>query len=395
MAEVTAVNALKTIVDQIDDRLSSEYCKGKRIIWFGFTVYIDIIQKALISRNKRIHFVIDNDPNKWGWILQDELVIFPPKQILSGFGEDAVVLVSSRHKEKMKEQLKEEYGYDDKQIIVLLSQEESEQLAHDALRKELAGLTVIEHRELQLVELDILKAFREFCDRNQLRYFLAGGTLLGAVRHRGFIPWDDDMDVYLPYEDYVKFFELYPSGGRYDAVDWKRSDGYCLPYGKLVDTFTILEHGGYPVCWLQGVSIDIFPISGYPKEEKDILRKIDGNRGLDARWYWYYNAKGVINTPLEDIRAEILTLKYNQSFYCSPNIGASHILHKDGKEKPQWTSPYEAFAERVFLEFEGDIFAAPVGYDEHLKTRYGDYMEIPSEEEQIMHSFPAYWRYRK
>ena len=85
------------------------------------------------------------------------------------------------------------------------SQQKSSEMADGILLEKTAGLKKIELREKQLVILEILKVFRDFCQAHRLRYFLAGGTLLGAVRHKGFIPWDEDADVYLPYCDYLRF----------------------------------------------------------------------------------------------------------------------------------------------------------------------------------------------
>ena len=123
----------------------------------------------------------------------------------------------------------------------------------------------MELQELQQIEFEILKSFRDFCDKNGLRYYLCGGTLIGAIRHKGFIPWDDDIDVMMPRPDYMKFIELNKAGWL-DNI--RRLDHYLLNQNalgsilRLVDTRTEVdflenlnnhEYG----CWM-----DVYPIDG-------------------------------------------------------------------------------------------------------------------------------------
>ena len=99
----------------------------------------------------------------------------------------------------------------------------------------------ITSEEMKSIELNILKDVADFCDRNQLRYFLCGGTLLGAVRHHGFIPWDDDMDIAMPREDYKKFLMTYNQGkSKYRASAIENNPNWHMPFGRVEDLSTIL-----------------------------------------------------------------------------------------------------------------------------------------------------------
>jgi len=386
MAQVTTVNALQFIVDKAMDALSDVDVNKTKVVWFGHNVYIDIIQKALISRGKRIHYVIDNNVDKWGMILENDLVVFPVNQITNK--ENAVFLISSRFEQEMRQQLSA-LGVRELQIITLPSREESDAMALDFLLKKTDGFKKMELRELQLIILDILKVIRDFCDANRLRYFLAGGTLLGAARHKGFIPWDDDADVYLPYEDYLKFIDIFPIGGRYEVVEWKRNSERIICHGKLVDNSTILLRNGYPVKWLQGISTCIIPLCGYPADEKAFAQKKHTNEMLDLKWYWYQNAKNVILSELQDLRYDIYELKYNMPFDGSPIISKAHSMFK-----PMWHVPYWVFAKSTPIEFEGEYFSAPIGYDYYLRHRFGDYMQLPPEKERISHDSIPFWNER-
>ena len=113
--------------------------------------------------------------------------------------------------------------------------------------------------EIKKIELDILRAFRSFCEKNSLRYFLAYGTLLGAVRHGGFIPWDDDIDVAMPRTDYERFLKEFRDE-RYEVYDLSKK-GYFYPFAKLCDTTTVLIEE-MSVKNSIGVYIDIFPMDG-------------------------------------------------------------------------------------------------------------------------------------
>ena len=120
----------------------------------------------------------------------------------------------------------------------------------------------IEEKELKSIELNILKDIHTFCEMNNLTYYLCGGTLLGAVRHRGFIPWDDDIDIFMPRVDYDRFLTEYASK-QYTVLCHKNTQGYYLPFAKVVDKSTRIEETlvkSIPNC---GVYVDVFPIDGF------------------------------------------------------------------------------------------------------------------------------------
>ena len=388
MVEVTAINALNFIVDEAFNALSDVDVTKTKVVWFGYTVYIDIIQKALISRGKRIHYIIDNDPEKWGMILEDDLIVFPVEQIVNSYKENAIFLVSSRFEPQMREQLLA-LGVNVAGIVTLPSQEQSGKMALDLLLSKTAGLKKMEPREMQIVILKILKTFRDFCEEKGLRYFLAGGTLLGAVRHKGFIPWDDDADVYLPYEDYMRFINEFKEKDGYEVLSWQNNPDYVLDFSKLVYTGTVMIHGGYPITWLQCVSICVIPLSGYPDEKEALSQKWQRNKMLDLKWYWYQNAKDVIKSEPQDLRQDIFSLKNNMPFDDSPLTAKTHLQFKN-----MWHVPHWVFASSVPLEFEGERFSAPVGYDYYLTRRFGDYMKLLPEDERVKHPSIPFWNHR-
>ena len=129
----------------------------------------------------------------------------------------------------------------------------------------------IQFEEMKKIELNILIYFTEVCEENNLRYYLGGGTLLGAVRHKGFIPWDDDIDVMMPRPDFQKLLSLSINNENYNIIK-PGTAGYYYNFAKLVDTRTILEEKGIKRIDGLGVYIDIFPLDGMP-ETPDARKK--------------------------------------------------------------------------------------------------------------------------
>ena len=123
-------------------------------------------------------------------------------------------------------------------------------------------------RKVQLTQLEIAKEIRRVCEENDIPYFLTCGTLLGAVRHQGFIPWDDDVDVWMPRADYEKLEQIVNSetDTPYRVMNFHNTKGFTLAYGKLVHTGTsLVEHVAGAVD--TGLFVDIFPFDGLPEKD--------------------------------------------------------------------------------------------------------------------------------
>jgi len=386
MTRANRINALRFVINKAFDALADIDIEKTKVVWFGLTNFVDIIQKALISKGRRIHYIVDNAPEKWGRVLENDLVVFPVQQIVNNYKENAVFLISSRFKDEMRRQLAD-VGVAESDIKILPYHDECEDEARKFLLKQTDGLKQANLRETQLIMLDSLKIFRDFCETNGLRYFLAAGTLLGAVRHKGFIPWDDDADVYLPDSDYWKFIEIFPDGGRYGIADWKKKDDMAVDFAKFYDYHTIKITAGYPVKMLTHVALCVFPLCGYPDDASEFQNKLHRNKALDFKWYQYQNSKDVISDEPQDARRDICELKYNMPFDGSPLIGRTHLMHK-----PMWSVPRSVFEDSVPVEFEGELFSAPAGYDAYLKAHYRDYMRLPPEDERINHGTAAFWK---
>lgn len=250
-------------------------------------------------------------------------------------------------------------------------------------------------RELQLCELDILKTFVKLCEKHHLKYYLAWGTLLGAIRHQGFIPWDDDVDVCMPWEDYLKFKEICETelSQEYAYEDWDKHHDYFLCWAKLRKNGTTCmtkNEKSLNIHW--GVGIDIFPLFKNDGPtlsfKKKLLRKV-----LDfivGRSYVEFGSglKKVIKKCLLFIVPKSLDDKIIH--YCMKELDKASDSFEylmDIGEIPQrgiWLAG--VFGEGNKVVFEDFMANAPSNADDYLKNVYGsDYMVIPKVEDRIDH----------
>lgn len=263
-------------------------------------------------------------------------------------------------------------------------------------------------KEMQEIALGLLLYLDEICREHGLKYFVSDGTLLGTIRHQGFIPWDDDVDVWLPREDYEKLEKIVNSdaGHPYRVLNHKNMKGYYLAYGKLVHTGTsLVEHFAAAVD--TGVFIDLFPYDGLPEKgtavydrHMDKLVFLDTQRVSAFRNYHDYlkGGKGGIRKMCKwAIRRcyggkRILdTIEKECKKY--PIEGSPYVACMCGGYRKTDVVPREAVASVIRLPFEGHMVNVPVGYETYLRTMYGDYMKLPPENERVpKHESDAWWR---
>ena len=131
--------------------------------------------------------------------------------------------------------------------------------------------------DLQLKMLDMMSWYHNLCEKNNLKYYVVGGTALGTIRHKGFIPWDDDIDVGMPREDYEKFKELASNSdlsARYAIEFPSGKKDFLYPYGKIYDTTTtLIEHTRYKT--KRGIFIDVFPLDGIGNDKDEATRHFE------------------------------------------------------------------------------------------------------------------------
>ncbi len=250
-------------------------------------------------------------------------------------------------------------------------------------------------RNLQMRILNILLAFDKVCTEHGLRYCICGGTMIGAVRHKGFIPWDDDLDVSMPRPDYERLIahsaEWLPSPLEFVCAE--NDPDYPLPFGKIQDASTTLIERPH-LYYLGGCYIDIFPYDGFA-DNKLI-------RWWQCTKYAYYRKclYLVHRDPYKHGRGPsswipLLARKMYTMRGLQKRI--RQILTKNDYGKASLASSYtdgfkNAFPKKVCdyygpYEFEGHTVQGIADYDSYLRVMYGDYMQIPPENKRVQHNF--------
>ena len=181
-------------------------------------------------------------------------------------------------------------------------------------------------QEVKEIELDILKMFDAFCKKNNIRYFLAFGTLLGAIRYKKFIPWDDDVDVLVPREDYDRLLSLFQDDDRYRLYAFERNSKYAFPFAKLCDMTTKLVETAYPNNGVElGVNIDIFPLDHFDDDLEEAKKEVRRIRRHNACLSYMKVSRPQTKHPLRFVVWSMLIAYYRMR-------GSAYYIRKVIKE---------------------------------------------------------------
>ena len=265
--------------------------------------------------------------------------------------------------------------------------------------------------ELKQLQMDILSAVQEFCLDRGIIFSISCGTLLGCIRHNGYIPWDDDIDIYLLRKDYNRLVKEFPDtlGGRYKFFTLERLKTWDTPFGKIFDVNTILkERENEP--YEMGVNIDVFPIDAVP-QDKLTWQKYDKQRR-----FWMNNycmRKGGLNIGRYHKERSLLGNIYvtlgKIIIRCIPlrclAWHMSSVAQKYNNQQSDYVfecvfgyfsrAPFKrsVFDNIVLTPFEDREYMAFANYDEYLTKTYGDWRTLPPIEKRITHhSFKAWWK---
>lgn len=272
-------------------------------------------------------------------------------------------------------------------------------------------LTQEELTEWKRIITDVLREFHEICRKNGLRYFCCGGTAIGAVRHKGIIPWDDDIDVSMPRPDYDRLIELCSNSdlGDYVLVTPYNTEDYPLPFAKLCRKDTTLIEQPHIPCVI-GAFIDIFPLDG---TSDDIEEAASLKRKYEKMWH---KLEAVSSRSSFVEHVSLLKDKENWGRFATKTLayfcrsGMRKIILKQ-LENISRQHPYETAnnvivyggsygakevmpksfctGEDIAMPFEGITAMMPSGYDEYLTRIYGNYMQWPPKEKQVSHHYHA------
>lgn len=260
--------------------------------------------------------------------------------------------------------------------------------------------------ELKQKELEILWWFHNYCEENRFHYCLAGGSLIGAIRHKGFIPWDDDIDVYMFRRDYMKLIATFPQEGiaHFKLLTPFTDPGCPITFGKLYDTnSTKYDNEVEKKYQLYGVDIDIYPldyISSEIKERNAFYRKqylrFKVFLGIVGQYRQeqtlsktvlkrIYMTACKIASRMHILNANKIALSINRAaMSCDKSIYVCSSMQPLSGEAKNYAKTI-SFEERILVPFEDRKIYIPKGYDEYLTNTYGDYMKLPPKDQQVTH----------
>lgn len=256
----------------------------------------------------------------------------------------------------------------------------------------------ISEEEIKKIDLELLEEFNNFCEANNLRYVLDGGSLIGAIRHKGFIPWDDDIDVVMPYPDYLKFIELFNKQNQKLRGEVLHGLAYEFHYAKICDKRTVVKRGHRKDSMLFGVWIDVFPM--YSIDDDDDVALEDIRTAL----YWGQKSWRYLGCP----HRNPLKALYHKLFdnyllkKCLNNIDKIVKKYPYGSTKRIRVVPIfsdriafannDHFDNRLRMKFEEKLYYVPHDYHDYLRNQFGDYMQLPSIDQRISHEIEAFWK---
>ena len=259
--------------------------------------------------------------------------------------------------------------------------------------------------EIQQMELGIMEYIHEVCQKIGVKYFLAYGSLIGAVRHQGFIPWDDDMDICMLRDDYEKLqdYLIAHPDERCEVMSYKNNINYVYPFMKVQDNRTYLLEEDVRIDSNMGIYVDIFPVDGYEDDQafKDKMTKIIKKRQLSCYTFkGITNTKSVVNSMIRYISVIIFYFTNTNKYVSQIDELAKsrkvenyeqvdYLIYKD-MNKPVWKREWLEDVETG--NFEGKEFMIPKHYHEILTSDYGNYMQLPPVEQQVSHHDFKLWK---
>ena len=371
--------SIDTLYRNLDRLLEDKSLENKRCVMFGTSNFAAIIIYYLGIHGINVEAIIDNDSKRQGLTVYG-VKVYSPKDYLGNKDDNFKIIIASIYQDEMTEQLKK-LGYsEEKNIIVAINLKE---ILSDYSYANREGMKLLSVDEVRKHHLRILKNLDEVCSTHNLRYFICGGTLLGAVRHKGYIPWDDDVDVVMPLKDIKKLSEVMDKNGEFSLVScFDRTLEHYDVIGYLTDNTTICDCNNIFPQITTGITIDLFPFIGVPDDEAERDGYIRQMRNLDMhKWEVMYD-KTLMRRACDKQLEYMMQFDYDD-FHTIGNVLGRYFM-KD-------IFPRKWLEETVRLQFENLELNAPKNYEGYLRGLYGDYMQLPPVEKRVgVHNYRAY-----
>lgn len=259
-------------------------------------------------------------------------------------------------------------------------------------------MTEITLEEQKRIQLDILDDVAEFCESHSINYFLAYGTLLGAIRHKGYIPWDDDIDIIMPRPDYDRFMKSFDmeSGSSFSTLCEVRDKGYNCCFGKVHDKRTLYQEE-YSRESSFGVFIDVFPFDGYSSPYQMAYCNFLTNL-LKVKLNIWFPKRSLIKNIVTYIGKILLFPLPVRTILKLMDNNARKYGFKESDKVCSFFGKQPIFDRKLFEDytyatFENEDYRIPKDYDGVLSIEFGDYMKLPPEKDRVFkHHAKVWWK---
>ena len=372
--------ALNIFLKNIDTLISKYKGTKKECIMFGTSIIAEMVVDQLKDTELKISFIIDNAKSRQGMEVYGKKV-YAPERLKAEYNDNYLILIASSFQDEMIKQL-ESYGYMyGKHIVKIIDLPE---LMNDYSYVDRTGLHRLSQDEVKKVQLNILKKLKECSIEYGIRYYLHAGTALGAVRHRGYIPWDDDVDVFVPIDDYLKLIHILENDKRYKIISQFNTDYYYgWGFGYMIDCNTICDVNKFPIQISLGQSIDLFPLYGIPEDEREKDIYINTVKNLESKCLISIKDEDRINA-INKLNKFLLNYNYNECKLVGNVLMPAFV--NDIYEK-------DILGNGLEMQFENLLLNIPEKHDLFLKQLYGDYMQLPPvEKRKGEHFYHTYFK---
>lgn len=379
LQHTNAIDRFYARLDIVAEELFKLQNNVKTVI-FGTNKISGMMAYYLQIKGINIFAFIDNDKARHGTKVFG-IDVYDPEELLCEYDKNYRILIVSGHQKSMVEQL-ERMGYSTNQeiqIVIDLNQE-----MKDFSYIDRTGYVELTTEEIRASQLRALNRLKEVCQEHNLKYYLCGGTLLGAVRHQGYIPWDDDIDVFVELQDLKKLNKIMKTDPNYSLISFvDEENDYFDEISVFVDHSVVVDNNHFPIQLTTGMGIDVFYLSGLPETEEEIYEYALKVKELEQiKWNKFYSKE-----ECKQATKNVIEFLSKYEFGETTKVGSilsPHFLRE--------VFSYKSFQNPDWIVFEGVKHSVPGDYHEYLSQIYGeDYMTPPPEKNRVAHhSFKAY-----